>query len=215
MASAPAVLPLAAFELEECVRPEAAQVVHDLQALGIQVQLLSGDGPAAVARVAEAVGIAHYQAQRSPQDKLLALQALQAQNVTVGMVGDGLNDGPVLAGADVSFAFGRAVPLARARSDFVVLGSDLRQIVQTLAFARKTLRIVRQNLGWAMAYNIVSVPFAALGMVPPWLAGLGMAASSLWVVINAARLAGSKNQLALPLQAEGASPQWINQPTAG
>lgn len=215
MASAPAVLPLAAFELEECVRPEAAQVVHDLQALGIQVQLLSGDGPAAVARVAEAVGIAHYQAQRSPQDKLLALQALQAQNVTVGMVGDGLNDGPVLAGADVSFAFGRAVPLARARSDFVVLGSDLRQIVQTLAFARKTLRIVRQNLGWAMAYNIVSVPFAALGMVPPWLAGLGMAASSLWVVINAARLAGSKNQLALPLQAEGASPQWINQPSAG
>ncbi|VUZ28387.1 putative copper-transporting ATPase PacS [uncultured Comamonas sp.] len=183
------VQPLAAFELQENVRPQAAQVVQALQAHGVQVQLLSGDGPAAVARVAHQVGITEFQATCSPQDKLAALQALQAQGKQVGMVGDGLNDGPVLAGADVSFAFGRAVPLARARSDFVILGTDLQQVLQALLFARKTLRIVRQNLGWAMAYNAVSVPFAALGMVPPWLAGLGMAASSLWVVLNAARLA--------------------------
>lgn len=213
--AAGAVQPLAAFALEENVRPEAAQAVRDLQHLGIQVQLLSGDGPAAVARVADAVGITHYRAQCSPQDKLAALQAVQAQGGAVGMVGDGLNDGPVLAGADVSFAFGRAVPLARARSDFVVLGSDLRQIVQTLQFARKTLRIVRQNLGWAIAYNAVSVPFAAIGWVPPWLAGLGMAVSSLWVVVNAARLASDKTQLALQPQAGEGAPPWTAQSSTG
>lgn len=201
------VQPLAAFELQESVRPQAAQVVRALQAHGVQVQLLSGDGPAAVARVAREVGIATFQATCSPQDKLAALQALQAQGKKVGMVGDGLNDGPVLAGADVSFAFGRAVPLARARSDFVILGTDLQQVLQALLFARKTLRIVRQNLGWAMAYNAVSVPFAALGMVPPWLAGLGMAASSLWVVLNAARLAQKSGRLdaASGLVASGAA----------
>lgn len=185
----PALQPLAAWNLEENIRPEAARVVQQLRAMRLDVQLLSGDGQEAVQRVAQAVGIEQFQAACSPASKLAHTQALQAQGHTVGMVGDGLNDGPVLAGADVSFAFGRAVALARARSDLVVLGDDLRQVAASVRFARKTLRIVRQNLWWAAAYNLVSVPFAAAGWVPAWLAGLGMALSSLWVVLNAARLA--------------------------
>ncbi|MGB4927028.1 MAG: cation-transporting P-type ATPase, partial [Giesbergeria sp.] len=104
-------------------------------------------------------------------------------------VGDGLNDGPVLAGAHASFAVGSAVPLARMRSDFVVLGGQLALIAQSILLARKTLRVVRQNLWWAALYNALCVPLAIAGFMPAWLAGLGMAASSLLVVLNAARLA--------------------------
>lgn len=180
---------VAAFALHEGVRPEAAAVVQALQAQGIDVQLLSGDAQAAVQRVAQQVGIAQAYAACSPQDKLAHLQALQAKGHLVAMVGDGLNDGPVLAGAHVSFAFGRAVPLAQSRSDFVVLGDNLGLVLRTAMFSRKTLRVVRQNLWWSAAYNAVSVPFAVVGLMPPWLAGLGMALSSLLVVLNAARLA--------------------------
>jgi Cu2+-exporting ATPase len=106
------------------------------------------------------------------------------------MVGDGLNDGPVLAGAHASFAFGQAVPLAQAQADFVVMGDQLASVARTLQLARRTMRIVRQNLGWAAVYNAVCVPLAVFGWLPAWLAGLGMAVSSLVVVLNALRLAG-------------------------
>lgn len=185
-----AVLELARFDLVEDLRCEAAAVVQALERQGLSVQLLSGDRIGAVQRVAALAGIATDRAQGdcTPQGKLAALQALQAGGRHVAMVGDGLNDGPVLAGADVSFAFGRAVPLARSRADFVVLGDDLALVVQTLLLARRTLRVVRQNLCWAALYNALCVPLALLGWMPAWLAGLGMALSSLLVVLNAARL---------------------------
>ena len=177
------------FGLSEDLRAEAPAVVAQLRAAGIEVWLLSGDRDAAVQRIAAQTGIASAVGDCTPQDKLTRLQAAQAQGRQVAMVGDGLNDGPVLAGAHVSFAFGRAVPLAQSRSDFVVLGDHLDMVAQTLLLARRTLRIVRQNLCWAAAYNAISVPLALAGWMPAWLAGLGMALSSLLVVLNAARLA--------------------------
>ena len=179
----------ARFDLSEQLRPEVAAVVQRLRAGGVAVELLSGDRDGAAQRVAAQAGIATAHGDCSPQDKLQRLQALQAQGHHVAMVGDGLNDGPVLAGAHVSFAFGRAVPLAQSRSDFVVMGDSLELVAQTLLLARRTLRVVRQNLWWAALYNALCVPLAIAGYMPAWLAGLGMALSSLLVVLNAARLA--------------------------
>jgi Cu2+-exporting ATPase len=181
---------LATFELLEDLRDDAAASVKALAAQGIEVQLLSGDVAPAVARVARQVGIDqdHARGGCTPQDKLDFLRAAQARGRRVAMVGDGLNDGPVLAGAHASFAFGQSVPLTQARSDFVVLGERLKTIGDSVHLARRTMGIVRQNLIWAAAYNAVCVPLAVVGWLPAWLAGLGMAASSLFVVVNALRL---------------------------
>ncbi len=179
---------LASFELAEQVRPEAARVVRQLSALGLSLQVLSGDSQTAVAQVAQAVGIQDVQGGCSPQHKLQVLQGLQARGRKVAMVGDGLNDGPVLAGADVSFALGQAVPLAQSKSDFVLMGGQLDALVSTVLRSRRTLRIVKQNLLWSAIYNAACVPLALLGWLPAWAAGLGMALSSLLVVLNALRL---------------------------
>jgi len=183
---------LARFELGEALRPEAQTAIAQLQRAGIAVELLSGDRTAVAQRVATQAGIATAHGDCTPQDKLHRLQHLQSLGKHVAMTGDGLNDGPVLAGAHASFAFGRAVPLAQARSDFVVLADKLTLIPHTLLLARRTMRIVRQNLGWAAAYNALCIPLAALGYMPAWAAGLGMALSSLLVVANAARLTRSR-----------------------
>ena len=182
---------LATFELQEEVRQEAAGVVAQLQALGLSVQVLSGDAPQAVAQVAAAVGIAAYRGGCTPQDKLLHMRGLQQEGHRVAMVGDGLNDGPVLAGADASFALGQAVPLAQSKADFVLMSGQLTVLVDTWRRSRQTLRIVKQNLTWAAIYNAACVPLALLGWLPAWGAGLGMALSSLLVVLNALRLSTS------------------------
>jgi len=180
---------LASFVLAEELRPDAAAAVAALQAEGITVRLLSGDRDSAAREIAARAGIAFAQGGCTPEDKLEVLWRLQAEGRQVAMVGDGLNDGPSLARANASFAFGRAVPLSRARADFVVLGDALASIPRTIAQARRTLHVVRQNLAWAAGYNALCVPLAIAGWLPAWLAGLGMAASSLVVVLNAARLA--------------------------
>jgi Cu2+-exporting ATPase len=180
---------LATFELAEEVRPEAAGVVAQLQQMGLQLKILSGDGQAAVALVAQNLGVTDAQGVCGPQEKWRVLKALQAQGHRVAMVGDGLNDGPVLAGADVSFALGQAVPLAQSKADFVLMSGQLQTLVSTLERSRQTLQIVRQNLVWAALYNASCVPLALLGYLPAWAAGLGMALSSLLVVLNALRLA--------------------------
>lgn len=180
---------VARFDLMEDLRAEAPAVVGLLQRAGMAVQLLSGDRSGAVQRIAAHSGIAQAVGECTPQDKLAALRALQAEGHHVAMIGDGLNDGPVLAGAHVSFAFGRAVPLAQSQADFVVLADNLALVPQTVLLARRTLQVVRQNLWWAAGYNALCVPLAVAGWMPAWLAGLGMALSSLLVVLNAARLA--------------------------
>lgn len=179
---------LATFELQEDVRGDGAACVAALQVAGISVHLLSGDATPAVARVAAQVGITAFQGGCAPQDKLDFLQQAQQRGCKVAVIGDGLNDGPVLAGAHASFAFGQAVPLAQAQADFVVLGDQLGALVDAFGLARRTLRVVRQNLWWAAIYNAVCVPLAVAGWLPAWLAGLGMGTSSLLVVLNALRL---------------------------
>ncbi|QBK06528.1 cadmium-translocating P-type ATPase [Hylemonella gracilis] len=181
---------LATFEFGEEIRPDARATIAALREQGLAVRVLSGDAPAPVARVARELGLdpADARGACAPDDKLETLRQLQAQGRTVAVVGDGLNDGPALAGAQVSFAFGPSVPLARARADFVVLGEHLCSVAQAQAIARRTLRIVRQNIAWAVAYNAACIPLAVIGLLPAWAAGLGMAGSSLLVVLNALRL---------------------------
>jgi Cu2+-exporting ATPase len=191
---------MASFYFDERLRVDAASALSQLRRLGVQhAHILSGDAAPSVARIAhelqEAQKLLTHErlslATKSglkPQDKLLALRSLQAQGRCVAMVGDGLNDGPVLAGANVSFAFGRAVPLARAQSDFLLMGERLVDVARGRAHAQKTMRVMRQNLVWAFAYNVFMVPLAFLGLVNAWQAGLGMALSSILVVANAMRL---------------------------
>ena len=179
---------VASFVLAEELRADAGAAVAALRAQGVTVRLLSGDRESTAKDVGAQAGIAFAQGDCTPEDKLDVLWRLQAEGRQIAMVGDGLNDGPSLARADASFAFGRSVPLSRAHADFVVLGDRLASIPQAIAQARRTLRVVRQNLFWAAGYNALCVPLAIAGWLPAWLAGLGMAASSLVVILNAARL---------------------------
>lgn len=183
---------LATFELTESLRRDAGAAVAALQARGLAVHLLSGDSLTATHRVAGQLGIQNVQGDCLPHSKLAFMQALQAQGHTVLMVGDGLNDGPTLAAADVSVAVGAAVPLAQAQSDLVLPGAQLLMLPIMLDQSRRTLKIVKQNLAWAAVYNAIGVPLAVGGFLPAWLAGLGMALSSLLVVLNAARLSRFK-----------------------
>ena len=155
---------------------------------GLDVRLLSGDAPASVHTVARSLGIAQAQGGATPEDKLGALGTWQGEGHCVLMVGDGLNDGPVLARADVSFALSHGSALAQQRSDFIVLGSRLGEVPAARLLARRTMRVVRQNLAWAALYNAACVPLALVGWLPAWAAGAGMALSSLAVVLNALRL---------------------------
>jgi Cu2+-exporting ATPase len=176
------------FRLSDSLRPEAAAMSAALSATGIKLSIFSGDAPAAAARVGAALGIADVRGGLSPEDKHAALKALQAAGETVAMVGDGVNDAPVLAQAQVSIAMGGGADLARANADVVLLGNDLLALPAGLALARRTVRIVKQNLVWAFAYNFLAIPLAMAGWVTPWMAGIGMSASSLLVVLNALRL---------------------------
>ena len=185
---------VASFEVSETLRTDAPQVMHSLAAMGMQIQVLSGDRPTAVAAVAQRLGLRPDQVRggMSPQDKLDQVQAWQQQGRRVLVVGDGFNDMPVLAAAHASIAVGQAVPLARSRSDAVVRGEGLWPVVQMLGLARRTMVVVRHNLCWAALYNAVCIPLAVIGWMPAWLAGAGMALSSLAVVLHALQLANER-----------------------
>ncbi|WP_337958152.1 cation-translocating P-type ATPase [Sphaerotilus sulfidivorans] len=180
--------PVLRFEFDEVLRADAVSGTARLAADGLALHLLSGDQPGSVAAMAARLGIADARSRCTPQDKLEAVEALQRQGRVVAMVGDGINDAPVLARADVSIAMGTAAALAQARADVIVLSDRIEDLPVVFATARRTLAVVRQNLRWALIYNAVSVPLALVGWMPPWLAGVGMAASSLLVVVNALRL---------------------------
>ncbi|HTJ97127.1 MAG TPA: heavy metal translocating P-type ATPase [Rhodocyclaceae bacterium] len=182
----------AGFRFGDTIRPEAAAMVARLKASGVKISIFSGDDASVVQRVADALGIEDARGNMSPEDKHAALKALQAAGAVVAMTGDGVNDAPVLAQAQVSIAMGNGADLARSQAGIVLLGSDLHALADAVVLVRQTLRIVRQNLGWAFAYNAIFIPMAMFGWVTPWLAGVGMSVSSLAVVLNSLRLQAEK-----------------------
>jgi Cu2+-exporting ATPase len=179
---------LALFTLGDTLKADARKIVSELKALGKTVCLLSGDRPQAVRDAAARLQIDFWRGGAKPEDKLEFVRALARDGATVVMVGDGVNDAPVLAGAHVSVAARGATQVAQAAADVILLSENLAPLAEAAGVAKKTLNIIRQNLAWALVYNAVALPLAATGYVTPWLAGIGMAGSSLIVVANALRL---------------------------
>lgn len=179
---------LARIGLADELRKDAANVIQELRALGIDVTLLSGDAPALVEHVAQQLAIPHALGGQLPDGKLTYLKQQQAQGAVVAMVGDGVNDAPVLAGAQVSIAMGSGSQLAQASADMVLLSENLHQLPFAVKTARRMQVIIKQNFAWTILYNLIAIPLAASGVIAPWMAAIGMSASSLVVVLNALRL---------------------------
>jgi len=179
---------LAVFDLQDEIRKEAKQSIEKLQAMGIKVSLLSGDNPQAVKVVSQALGIESASAELLPADKLAKVQQYQSQGEVVAMIGDGVNDAPVLAAADVSIAMGSGSQLAQASADMILLSENLAQLPSSIQLSKRMQSIIHQNFAWAIVYNLVAIPLAAMGWVLPWMAAIGMSMSSLVVVLNALRL---------------------------
>jgi Cu2+-exporting ATPase len=180
---------MAAFEVGAALRPEAQGAVRALRLQGLDVMIASGDSEEAVQQAARMLGIKRARARMSPTDKTALLHELRAGGHRVFMIGDGINDGPVLATADVSCAMGHGSAIAQSAADLLLLHESLAALPLAVGTARRTLRVMRQNLIWALGYNLAAVPLAACGLISPWLAALGMSLSSLGVVLNARRLA--------------------------
>ena len=171
------------------LRPGIDALLAGLRDSGVRkLAILSGDAPESVLRMARQLGIEEAHGGLSPAAKLDWTRARQAQGQRLAMLGDGINDAPTLAAADVSISFADATDLANASSDFLILGEDASVLLAARRLARQTRRIIMQNFAWAGTYNLVAVPFAAAGWIPPWGAALGMSFSSLFVVLNALRL---------------------------
>lgn len=176
------------FEFDDEIRPESPEVISRFNIdLHHDCRMMSGDRPGPVHRVAEALGIRQALAGCSPDDKLAAVQRLQDDRV-VAMIGDGINDLPAMAAAHVSIAMHEASDLAQVKADALLGAGRLAALPAAFLHARKTLKIIRQNLGWALGYNAIALPLAMAGLVPPWAAAIGMSLSSLIVVFNAMRL---------------------------
>ncbi|MBK1680029.1 heavy metal translocating P-type ATPase [Rhodocyclus tenuis] len=179
---------LALFRIGDALRPQAAALIADLHAAGCAVTLATGDAWPVARAVAAELGIDDVHAALSPQGKRDLVAALQARGAVVAMLGDGVNDAPVLAQAQVSIAMGEGAPLARTQADLLLLSGNLDHLRQGVRLSRRSWRVIQQNLAWAVVYNALALPLAMGGMVTPWLAGIGMSASSLLVALNSLRL---------------------------
>jgi Cu2+-exporting ATPase len=198
---------LAGFRLTDPLRAETAACVQQLADLGLSSAIVSGDAAADVAHIAERSGITRFESRLTPQGKVASLQALQAAGAVVIAVGDGINDAPLLQGANVAIAMGRGSALAQTSADLILVRDSLDQLPDIVRLARRAQRIVRQNLAWSIAYNLAALPLAALGLVPAWVAAIGMSLSSVFVVLNAMRVARRP--------AAARSPQWTDARPAG
>ncbi len=184
---------MAVFMLNDEIRKGAKDLIQALIKQGKSVSLLSGDNTAAVQRVATEVGIEKTGASLTPEDKLRLVKELQANGEIVAMIGDGVNDAPVLAQAQVSIAMGNGTQIARTSADMILLTEQLPNLLIGINTAHRTLKIIRQNVIWAIGYNLLALPAAAVGLIAPWMAAIGMSLSSLLVVINALRLTVNKS----------------------
>lgn len=178
----------ALWAVEDQLRPETKKVVADLKKKGVEVWMLTGDNRRTAQYIAKQAGIKHVIAEVLPQDKASKVADLQAQGKRVGMVGDGINDAPALATADIGFAIGSGTDIAVEAADIVLVRNDLNSLVQAINLSRKTLTNIKQNLFWALIFNCIGIPLAAAGLLNPMIAGTAMAFSSVTVVSNALRL---------------------------
>jgi len=179
---------LAGFALSDGLREDCPAAFESLRGKGIELSIFSGDTPSTVEALAGRLGVQHALGGMTPEGKHAALIALQKGDAVIAMVGDGVNDAPVLAQAQVSVAMGGGTDLARNQADIVLLSGRLGSLAEGVTLSRRALTIIRQNLWWSFAYNFTAVPLAMFGFVTPWMAGIGMSASSLLVVLNALRL---------------------------
>ena len=178
----------AIFILSDNIRKEAKSLIEQLQRQHKTTHLMSGDRLENARNISAQLGIQYCQAELKPEDKLKNVKTLQQQGAIVVMTGDGVNDAPVLAVADLSIAMGKGTQLAAATADMILISNNIEHIYHGYLIAIKTLRIIKQNLSWALLYNVIAIPAAAMGYVEPWLAAIGMSVSSLVVVLNALRL---------------------------
>ena len=172
----------------DTVKPTSAEAVASLKALGLRPLLLTGDNEATARAVAAAVGIDEVIAEVLPSEKAAVVRRLQGEGRIVAMVGDGVNDAPALAQADLGLAIGTGTDVAIEASDLTLVAGDLRAAAAAIRLSRRTLRTIQQNLGWAFGYNLAALPLAAAGFLNPLIAGAAMALSSISVVANALRL---------------------------
>ena len=170
------------------IRPHADTLIQSLKASGKNVIMLSGDNYPSVKKIADGLHIDTFEGGLGPGDKLTFLQGLQKKNAAIAMIGDGVNDAPVLAGADVSIAMGGGTDLARINADLIVMNDQLDTLLKALHVSRRTLAIIRENIAWSIAYNLLIIPAAVAGLVAPWMAALGMSLSSLIVIGNSSRI---------------------------
>lgn len=182
----------ALWSIADEIRPEAKEVVNRLQQQGITLWMLTGDNTQTAHYIARQAGITHVMAEVLPQDKAGKVAELQQQGLRVGMVGDGINDAPALVTADIGFAIGKGTDIAVEAADIVLVRNDLHALVEAVTLSRKTMTNIKQNLFWALIFNCIGIPLAAVGMLSPIIAGTAMAFSSVTVVSNALRLKKAK-----------------------
>ena len=183
---------IALWVVEDVLRPEAHEVIERLEASGVEVWMLTGDNRRTAKYIADQAGISHVMAEVLPQDKASKVLALQTEGKRVGMVGDGINDAPALATANIGFAIGSGTDIALEAADIVLVRNDLHALEQAIQISRKTMKNIKENLFWALIFNCIGIPLAAFGILNPMIAGTAMAFSSVTVVSNAIRLKYAK-----------------------